>query len=168
MLFCRPAPAARGSLPVSKPHQPLSGKHKQKHKLAPGRFPPPSNFQEGYHHHHLSRLIGRIKRTRRLSPRLWATNCCSGIVFAFSALKSEAEAEPAHRDPPIASRSSPFGAAFQLSTFQNPIFTGLRHCFYLANPQIALVVVLPKLKACARLHACMHVVQSHLTAHSIQ
>jgi len=144
MLFCRPAPAARGSLPVSKGTKPLSGKH----KLEAGRFPPSSRMSITNH------LVSSDAASETISSRLWATNCCSSICFfAFSALKFEAEAEPACRNRPTTSRSSPFSS---ISAFNLPksIIIGLRHCVYLADSQTALLIVLLKLKACARLHAC--------------
>ena len=144
MLFCRPAPAARGSLPVSKS---LSGKH----KLEAGRFPPSSKSRR--------RVSPTISSHQGASSERGFPSDCGRPIAAltlfllFPALKSEAEAEPARRNRPIASRSSPFSS---ISAFNLPksIIIVLRHCVYLANPQTALVFVLLKLKACARLHEC--------------
>ena len=72
MMFCRPAPAARGSLPVSRP------------LLASinltGRFPPAS--KRGIAIHPVS--SDESSEGIRFS-QVWATNCCFSIVFAFSA-----------------------------------------------------------------------------------
>lgn len=111
----------------------------------------PRRVEDGYHQP--SRLSRRIKR-KGFPLRMGGGPIAALPLFLlFPALKSEAEAEPACRNRPIASRSSPFSS---ISAFNLPksIIIVLRHCVHLANPQTALVFVLLELKACARLHEC--------------
>jgi hypothetical protein len=115
MSFWRPAPAARGSLPVSKRTKPLSGKH----KLEAGRFPPSSKMNITNH---------LVSSSETISPIVGDQLLLQHLFFAFSALKSEAEAEPACRNRPTTSRSSPFSS---ISAFNLPksIIIWLRHAF---------------------------------------